>query len=81
MLRLLIPDQELWDSVHERFVQVKGAEVELEYSLAAISKWESKWHIPFHDDRKKKTAEQSIDFIRCMCVTPNVEVKVFDYLT
>ena len=81
MLRLLIPDRELWDSVRERFVQVKGAEVELEYSLAAISKWEAKWHIPFHDDRKKKTAEQSIDFIRCMCLTPNVDAKVFDYLT
>ncbi len=81
MLHLVIPDQELWDAVRAKFISVKGAEVDLEYSLAAISKWESKWHIPFHDDRKQKTPEQSIDIIRCMCTTPDVDPKVFEYVT
>lgn len=81
MLLLQIPDRELWDPVKEKFISVKGATVELEHSLYAISKWESKWHIPFHDDRTKKTLEQNIDYIRCMCVSSDVDPNVFNYIT
>ena len=81
MLRLLIPDQDFWDPIKEKFISVKGANVELEHSLASVSKWEAKWHIPFHDERKKKTTEQNIDYIRCMCLTDDVDPKVFNYLT
>lgn len=80
MLLLKIPDQDLWDPIKEKFVAVKGAYVELEHSLASVSKWESRWHIPFHDDRKKKTLEQNIDYIRCMCLT-DTDPEVFNYLT
>ena len=81
MLHLRIPDQELWDPIKERFISVKGCEINLEHSLESISKWESKWHIPFHDDRKQKTFEQNIDYVRCMCLTPNVDPGIFKYLT
>ena len=81
MLHLLIPDQEFWDPIKERFISVKGASVDLEHSLVSISKWESKWHIPFHDERKQKTLEQNIDYVRCMCLTPDVNPKAFNYLT
>ena len=81
MLRLQIPDREFWDPINEKFVSVKGATVELEHSLESVSKWESKWHIPFHDDKKPKTLEQNVDYIRCMCITPNVDPDVFKYIT
>lgn len=81
MLHLRIPDRELWDPIKEKFIIVKGCEIDLEHSLESISKWESKWHIPFHDDRKQKTFEQNIDYVRCMCLTPNVDSGVFNYLT
>ena len=81
MLRLRIPDQELWDPIKEKFITVKGCEIELEHSLEAISKWESKWHIPFHDDQKKKTFEQNIDYVRYMCLTEDVDSNVFNYMT
>ena len=71
MLRLQIPDREYWDPVKEKFISI----------LEAISKWESKWHIPFHDDRKEKTYEQNIDYIRCMTLTPDVDPLVFTNLT
>lgn len=80
MLRLLIPDQDFWDPIKERFVSIKGATVELEHSLASVSKWESKWHIPFHDERNKKTLEQTIDYVACMCLA-EVDPNVFNYLT
>lgn len=47
----------------------------------SVSKWETKWHIPFHDDRKEKSLEQNIDYIRCMTLTPNVDPNVYNYLT
>ena len=81
MLRLQIPDQELWDPRIERFVIRKGGEVELEHSLASISKWESKWHIPFHDDRKEKTYEQNLDYIKCMMIDENQDPACLDGLT
>lgn len=81
MLRLQIPDQELWDPIKERFIDVKGVTLELEHSLESISKWESKWHIPFHDDRKEKTYEQNIDYIRCMTLNQDVDPNVYYYLT
>lgn len=81
MLRLRIPDQELWDPIKERFIDVKGGTLELEHSLESISKWETKWHIPFHDDRKEKTYEQNIDYIRCMTLNEGVNPDVYYYLT
>ena len=81
MLHLRIPDQELWDPIKEKFVKVTGCELDLEHSLESVSKWESKWHIPFHDDRKPKTLEQNIDYVRTMCLTPAVDPNVFNYLT
>lgn len=81
MLHLLIPDQDFWDPIKEKFISVKGAHVELEHSLYSVSKWESKWHVPFHDERKQKTLEQNIDYVRCMCVTPDINPTVFNYLT
>ena len=81
MLHLHIPDRELWDPIKEKFIHVTGADIDLEHSLEAVSKWESKWHIPFHDDRKKKTFEQNIDYIRCMTITEGVDPDVYLYLT
>lgn len=81
MLHLVIPDQELWDPKRERFITICGGEFDLEHSLASISKWESKWHIPFHDDRKQKTLEQNIDYVRCMSLSTVTDPYVFNYLT
>ena len=81
MLRLQIPKQEFWDPIKEKFITISEVTVELEHSLYTVSLWESKWHIPFHDDRNEKTFEQNIDYIRCMCQTPNVDPAVFNYIT
>ena len=70
----------MWDPIKEKFISVKGATVDLEHSLASVSKWESKWHVPFHDERKQKTLEQNVDYIRCMCLT-DTDPEVFNYLT
>ena len=46
----------------------------------SISKWESKWHKPYLS-AKTKTNEEALDYIRCMCLTKNVNPNVFLALT
>ena len=80
MLQIVVPERELWDEEKEEFVYVKKHKLQLEHSLVSISKWESKWHIPFLDG-KDKTIEQIIDYVRCMTITQNVKPEVYNRLT
>lgn len=77
MLTIIIPETEIWDSVHEEFINTKTQTLELEHSLLSLSKWESKWQIPFLG-RDQKTTEQTIDYIRCMTINKNVDPKVYN---
>ena len=77
MLRITIPRSEGWDPVKEEFVDVEPAvTLDLEHSLVALSKWESKWNKPFFA-QKPKTDEEVLDYIVCMTVTENVDPKVY----
>jgi hypothetical protein len=71
---------EQWDEVKEEFVTIKEQALALEHSLVSISKWESKWHKSFIST-KTKTTEESIDYIRCMTLTQNVDPRVYNFLT
>lgn len=79
MLEIIIPEQEIWDEKKEEFVYVKETILKLEHSLVSLSKWESKWHIPFLDS--DMSFEQTIDYIKCMTLTQNVDPKVYTFLT
>lgn len=80
MLRLEIPECEMWDEANEEFVHEKKVVLQLEHSLVSLSKWESKWHKPFLG-KEKKTAEETLDYIRCMTLTQNVDPKVYLRIT
>lgn len=80
MLQIKIEGKEAWDEIRQQFVSVPDTVLTLEHSLISISKWESKWHVPFLS-KDKKTHEQIIDYIKCMTVTPNVKSDVYDFLT
>ena len=67
MLSINIKSRELFDERTSEFITVKGGTLKLEHSLVSISKWESKWKIPFLS-KKKKTNAQIDDYIRCMSV-------------
>ena len=67
MLSINIKSRELFDERTSEFITVKGGTLKLEHSLVSISKWESKWKIPFLY-KKKKTNAQIDDYIRCMSV-------------
>lgn len=76
MLQIQIPSRECWDEKTNSFITVKGQTLTLEHSLVSISKWESKWEKPFISD-KPKTNEETVDYIRCMTMTQNVDPNVY----
>ena len=80
MLRITVPAQEMWDEENERFVYGDEVTLELEHSLVSLSKWESKHHKAFLS-KKEKTAEENLDYIKCMTIDENVPDEVYARLT
>ena len=76
MLDITIPAMELWDEKNEEFINVKEQTLRLEHSLVSLSKWETKWCKPFLS-KDKKTQEETMDYIRCMTLTQNVDPNVY----
>lgn len=81
MLKIVVPTNSLWDEENETFIDVKEQKLELEHSLVSLSKWESKWHRAFLNKRTKKTYEETLDYVRCMTLTQNVDPNVYRCLT
>lgn len=80
MLTIVVPGTEYWDEIQEEFVYSDERTLELEHSLASISKWESEYCKPFFS-KENKTHEETLFYIKCMTLTPNVESEVYDRLT
>lgn len=80
MLRITIPETEYYDERTQTFISTKQQSLTLEHSLVSISKWESKWEKPFLS-KDKKTVEETIDYIRCMTLTQNVDPNVYMGIT
>lgn len=80
MLEITVPARELWDEKNEVFVSTKEITLKLEHSLVSITKWEEKWHKPFLET-EEKTYEETLDYIRCMTITQNVDPNVYKLLT
>lgn len=79
MLKLVIPKTEAYDEVNNRFINVKETTLQLEHSLVSLSKWESIHHKPFLS-KEPMTNDETIDYIRCMTVTQNVDPDVYRVL-
>lgn len=72
MLKLSLPQREVWNEKKEEFEFIGGETVELEYSLYTVAAWEAKWKIAFAN-KKGLTREQLLDYImNFMCQTPNI---------
>lgn len=78
MLQINLP-VELWDEGKQEFVYLPGQTLELEHSLASLSKWESKMNKPFLS-KDNKTYEESLEYLKCMMLTPGITDDVYEYL-
>ena len=80
MLELKIEAIEFYDEYKEEFVNIKEQTLRLEHSLVSLQKWESKWCKPFLT-KEQRTREESIDYIKCMTLTQNVDPLVYEFMT
>lgn len=79
MLPVHVSGQEFWDEAKEQFIFGSDVTLKLEHSLISISKWESKWQVPFYDS--EKTEEMVKDYIRCMTLNTGIDPEVYDRLS
>lgn len=80
MLQITVPASESWDESKQEFVNTKEQTLQLEHSLVSLSKWESKWCKSFFS-KKEKTSEETLDYIKFMTLTQNVNPAVYANLT
>lgn len=80
MLQITIPGAEYFDDAKQEFVYEKEQTLQLEHSLVSLSKWESKWKKAFLSG-KDKSYEETLDYIKCMTITKNVNPSVYSRLT
>lgn len=80
MLKITIPSVEQYDEALNEFKTSKEQSLQLEHSLVSLSKWESKWKKAFLT-KNEKTIEETIDYIKCMTITQNVDDNSYIGLT
>lgn len=71
---------ESFDEETNEFVSLDEVTLELEHSLATLSKWESIHETPFLVD-EPKTNEELMSYIQIMVQTPDVAPEVFNRLS
>lgn len=81
MLRIEVPlGPEKWDEKKQMFIEPKVQVLQLEHSLVSLSKWESKYCKPFLS-KSEKTIEETLDYIKFMTISQNVNPEVYDHIT
>jgi hypothetical protein len=84
MLRVTIPAavSESFNDDTGEFIYTtisKEQTLQLEHSLVSLSKWESKFCKSFIST-KEFTDEETIEYIKCMTITQNVDPEVYDHI-
>ena len=80
MLYITIPKSEFYDERTSSFIQIKEQKLQLEHSLVSLSKWEQKTGKPFLATGQM-TFEDTIEYIKCMTITQNVDPNVYYGIT
>lgn len=77
MLTIDVITSEGFNNETQKFVTLESFKIDLEHSLSSLSKWETKFEKPFLS-QEAKTEEETLEYIKCMTITPDVPPQVFD---
>jgi hypothetical protein len=80
VLTIDVVTQEGYDEETEEFVAFSVFSLQLEHSLASLSKWESTYEKPFLSTMEK-TPQELMGYIVAMTLTPNVPVEIYSKLS
>lgn len=80
MLTIVVPGVDSFNNETNTFETVGDVTLQLEHSLASLSKWETEWQTPFLT-KQEKTSEQTLSYIQAMTLTPDVDPEVFRRLS
>jgi len=80
MLKITIPETELFDESTQKFINVEAVELEMEHSLFSMSKWESEFRKPFLSS-EAKTHDEVLAYAYHMISTPGISRGVLAYLS
>lgn len=78
MITIQFDELEFYDSSVNEFVMFPERTVNFEYSLRALSRWESKWKKPFLTTRRTTDDIEFKDFILCMGDDPELTIDYLD---
>ena len=82
MLKITISGGEFWDSSKEEFFTIQPTTLHLEHSLISLTRWEQHYKRPFLNEKTgPQTLEETIYYIKCMCMDEDVPDYVFDNMT
>jgi hypothetical protein len=80
VLTIITPPTEIFNDETQEFTGFGAFKLNLEHSLASVSKWESRMEKPFLSS-SQKTDSEIFDYIRDMAVDEDVPDYVFSLLT
>lgn len=80
MLVITVPSIEYFDEDKSEFFKTEEVTMQLEHSLVSLSKWESIYEKPFLS-QEPKTDDETLTYVKCMNLTPNVPPETFTRLS
>ena len=80
MLVLDVPQQEYFDQISSKFITLPSFKLRLVHSLRSLSAWEEEWEKPFLSNTDH-TNEETLSYIKAMCVDSDVREENFDRLS